>query len=220
MNRRSVTIFPKIKKIFFSDIKSVTGICNLRPIDNMEQQEDIYIKRIQNGETELFSHVVANYSQSVFLLILRIVHNREDAEELTQDVFLKTYRTLNHFKGDSLFSTWLYRIAYNTAISATRKKKQEFLYIEEQTIENVPDEEINNVFGNTLDEERLQALRGVINQLTPDERGIITLFYTEQKTVEDIASVTDLTTVNVKVKLHRIRKKLYVMLKRNQDNSL
>lgn len=192
----------------------------MRPIGNMEQLEDIYIKRIQNGETELFSHVVASYSQPVFLLILRIVRSQEDAEELTQDVFMKIYRTLNHFKGDSLFSTWLYRIAYNTAISATRKKKQEFLYIEEQTIDNVPDEETNKAFEKTLDEERLQALRKAVDQLPPDERGIITLFYTEQKTVEDIASVTSLTTANVKVKLHRIRKKLYIMLKSEQYNSL
>lgn len=195
-------------------------MCNLRPIDDMKQQEDIYIKRIQNGETELFSHIVTHYSQSVFLLVLRIVRNREDAEELTQDVFLKIYRTLNSFKNDSLFSTWLYRIAYNTAISATRKKKQEFLYIEENTIENVSENDIDNAFENNIGEQQLQALDKAINLLLPDERGIITLFYTEQKTIEDIALVTGLTTSNVKVKLHRIRKKLYVILNNEQYNLL
>ena len=192
--------------------KNVTEIFNLRPIGDMRQQEDIYIKRIQNGETELFASLIERYSEPVFLLIHRIISNREDAEELTQDVFLKIYRTLDTFKGESLFSTWLYRIAYNTAISATRKKKQDFLYVEEQTIENIPDEEIEHYFENEIDHSRLLALDEALKRLSPEERGIISLFYMEEKTIEEIASVTGLTIANVKVKLHRLRKRLYGML--------
>lgn len=190
----------------------------MRPIGNMKTQDDLYIKRIQNGETECFSYLVEHYSKPVFLLIGRIVRRPEDAEELTQDVFLKVYRTLKDFQGNSLFSTWLYRIAYNSAISFTRKKKQEFLYIEEQTIDNISDREVDEAFENTVTEDQLQALHKAIDQLSPDERGIITLFYMEEKTIEDIAAVTGLSNSNVKVKLHRIRKKLYLMLNGDRYN--
>ena len=190
----------------------------MRPIGNMKTQDDLYIKRIQNGETECFSYLVEQYSKPVFLLISRIVRRPEDAEELTQDVFLKVYRTLKDFQGNSLFSTWLYRIAYNSAISFTRKKKQEFLYIEEQTIDNISDREVDEAFENTVMENQLQALHKAIDQLSPDERGIITLFYMEEKTIEDITAVTGLSNSNVKVKLHRIRKKLYLMLNGDRYN--
>lgn len=190
----------------------------MRPIGNMRTQDELYIKRIQNGETECFSHIVEHYSKPVFLLICRIARNQEDAEELTQDVFLKVFRTLKNFQGNSLFSTWLYRIAYNTAISYTRKKKQEFLYIEEQTINNIPDREVDEAFENNITEKHLQALHQAIDQLSPDERGIITLFYMEEKTIEAIAEVTGLSNSNIKVKLHRIRKKLYLMLNSDRYN--
>ena len=166
---------------------------------------------------ECFSHIVEHYSKPVFLLICRIVRNQEDAEELTQDVFLKIYRTLKDFQGNSLFSTWLYRIAYNIAISYTRKKKQEFLYIEEQTIQNIPDKDVDEAFENTVTGDHLQALHKAIDQLSPEERGIITLFYMEEKTIEAIAEVTGLSSSNVKVKLHRTRKKLYLLL--NSDRN-
>ncbi len=187
----------------------------MRPIGNMKTQDELYIRRIQNGDTECFGHIVEHYSKPVFLLICGIVRNQEDAEELTQDVFLKIYRTLKNFQGNSLFSTWLYRVAYNTAISYTRKKKQEFLYIEEQTMNNISDRDVDEAFENTVTEENLQALHRAIDKLSPDERGIITLFYMEEKTIEDIAEVTTLSSSNVKVKLHRIRKKLYLMLNSN-----
>ena len=74
------------------------------------------------------------YSRPVHSLILKVVRNREDAEELAQDVFMKVFKHLSSFKGECSFSTWIYRIAYNTAISETRKKRHEFLAIEESVI--------------------------------------------------------------------------------------
>lgn len=185
---------------------------NLRPKVKMNKTEHLYITRILNGEVELFGKLLAEYSQPIFLLIYRIVHSREEAEELTQDTFLKAYRTLQRFKGECLFSTWLYRIAYNTAISATRKKKYEFLYISEQTIEQVEDADLDEQFENQIHEQQLDRLDKAMNYLPPNERALLLLYYTEQKTIEEIADVTRLTPANVKVKLHRIRKKLYILL--------
>ena len=179
----------------------------------MNKLDDLYyIRKTLGGETEFFSRLVDRYSQRVYSLIRKIVRQREEAEELTQDVFMKTYKVLGTFKGDCLFSTWLYRIAYNQAISATRKKKQEFLYIEEDTINNVMDEQVSDVLNDTDNSELLAKLNKALELLEPEERGLITLFYTDDHSVEQIAGITGLTEANVKVKLHRIRKKLYVII--------
>lgn len=95
----------------------------------VQNEETQYIARILNGDTEAFSVFLDRYSRPLYVLIVQIVGCPEDAEELVQDVFLKAFRCLDSYKGECRFSTWLYRIAYNAAVSATRKKKQEFLYI-------------------------------------------------------------------------------------------
>lgn len=125
---------------------------------------------------------------------------------------MKVFQNLGKFKGDSTFSTWIYRIAYNTAISATRKKKCEFLAIEETVLSNVSEEKVTEAMGRTSSSEQVDRLEKALLQLPPDERTIILLYYIEQKNVEEISTIAGLTTSNVKTKLHRIRKKLFVLL--------
>ena len=172
-----------------------------------------YIGKILAGDTACFGCLLDRYSRPVFSLIVKIVRNREDAEELTQDVFVKAFRHLASFKGESSFSSWLYRIAYNTAISATRKTRHEFLAIEETLLNNVSEEEVSEMLGRTGRSEQLQRLDDALAALPADERALILLFYMQEKTVDEVAAISGLTPANVKVKLHRIRKKLYVLLK-------
>lgn len=176
-----------------------------------------YIERILKGETECFACLIDKYSRQVYSLIVKIVRNREDAEELCQDTFIKVFRTLSSFKGKSSFSTWIYRIAYNTAISETRRRKQEFLSIEEEQLTNVSEEEVSDALGRTSNEEQLHCLDIAMEKLPPDERALISLFYMKEKTIEDVATITGFTESNVKTKLYRIRKKLYVLLKQMED---
>lgn len=179
----------------------------------MEQKDEIYyITRILDGETEYFSVLLDRYSRPLYSLIVQIVGCPEDAEELLQDVFLKAFRNLSGYKRESKLSTWLYRIAYNEAISATRKKKQEFLYIEESTINNVPDEKADEVIDLAGDEEQINRLVSAIDHLSGEEKALITLFYYEDKSIEEISEVMKLSVSNVKVRLHRTRKKIYVLM--------
>ncbi|MDR0795932.1 MAG: sigma-70 family RNA polymerase sigma factor [Tannerella sp.] len=171
-----------------------------------------YVEKIQAGETECFAALLERYGQSVFSLIFKITGNREDAEELTQDVFLKVFRSLSSFQGNSLFSTWLYRIAYNVAVSATRKKKMEWLAIEESMIENATAIETNDEMEQIDKEEQLCRLDKAVGQLPPDERALVSLFYLQEKPVEEIVMITGLSHSNVKTKLHRIRKKLWIIM--------
>lgn len=179
----------------------------------MELYTDIYyVERIVAGDTACFACLLDRYGAQVHSLIARVVGNRQDAEELTQDVFLKVFRNLSSFRGKSSFSTWLYRIAYNTAISETRKKRQEFLAIDETQFSNISEEEVNIRLGHTDNSEQIVLLEKALDKLSPDDRFVILLFYMEDKSVEEVAVITGLTVSNVKTKLHRIRKRLYVLL--------
>ena len=147
----------------------------------------------------------------MYALIVQIVGCHEDAEELLQDVFLKTFRHLNRYKGECRFSTWIYRIAYNAAISATRKKAGTALY-RKNTINNVPDDVADSVLARAEDEEQVDRLSRAIDQLNGEEKALITLFYYEEKSLEEIGEVLKISISNVKVRLHRTRKKICVLM--------
>lgn len=97
-----------------------------------ELDDTYYIKRTLDGDTEYFARLVERYSHRIYFLIFKIIRQQQEAEEVTQDVFLKTFRLLHTFKGNCRFSTWLYRIAYTTAISATRKKRMNFCILKKK----------------------------------------------------------------------------------------
>ncbi|MDR0659014.1 MAG: RNA polymerase sigma factor [Mediterranea sp.] len=175
--------------------------------------ENLYIKRILDGETELFAYFLDRYSRPVYSLVIQMVSSPEDTEELVQDIFLKVFRALDKFRGDSSFSTWLYRIAYNQALSAARKQKNECFYTDEDTIHHIPDEEAEQFLCLSDNEERILKLTQAIDRLNVEEKALITLFYYEDKTTDELAIILGLSQANVKVRLHRVRKKLYVLMK-------
>lgn len=89
----------------------------------MERKDDIwYIERVLKGDTQYFSHLVEKYKDIVYSIAIKVLRNREDAEEMAQESFVKAYKSLHTFKGTAKFSTWLYRITYNNCISEVRKK--------------------------------------------------------------------------------------------------
>lgn len=176
------------------------------------KRDDIHIiQEILCGKSEQFEHILNRYSGQIFNLIAHIVPCKEDAEELTQDVFIKVFRQLSSFKKESSFSTWIYRIATNTAISAARKIKHDTLHLDDTAYQYIPDEIIDETLDNDS-EEQLQRLSDAIEMLRADERALITLYYINEKPIAEVASVLGLTASNVKIKLHRIRKKLYLIL--------
>ncbi len=181
----------------------------------MKNDEQHIIERILKGETRLFESFLEKYSQQVFILTLRIIECQEDAEELTQDVFLKAFEHLSSFKADSSFSTWIYRIAYNTAITAARKKKQNPLVVDDALIANLSDAQVDNVLDDER-EEQIEKLHRAISCLSAEERALITLHYEEEKPLSEVALILGMTENNAKVKLHRIRKKLYVLITRDE----
>ena len=181
----------------------------------MKKEEAHIIKEILNGNTEQYEYFLDRYGQQVFVLVDRIVSCQEDAEELKQDVFLKAFQQLSSFKAESSFSTWIYRIATNIAISAVRKKRNDVLRLDDSVFTNLSDTQVDEALEDDS-EEQMERLQQAMNQLEADERALITLYYLEEKPLAEVAFILGITDGNAKVKLHRIRKKLYVLIK-NQE---
>ena len=191
----------------------VTYLPGLRPLSTMELYTDTYyIQRIQAGDVACFACLLDKYSRPINSLILKVVQNQEEAEELAQDTFMKVFKNLASFKGDCSFSTWIYRIAYNTAVSETRRRKREWACIDQARLANLPDSEAERMDAWEGRQEYLDALARAVGELEPEERALVTLFYYEEYSVSECAGITQMSESNIKVRLHRIRKKLYILV--------
>jgi RNA polymerase sigma-70 factor (ECF subfamily) len=178
------------------------------------RDDNFYIQRVAKGDNSAYAALVEKHKQLVFTIVVKIVRNREEAEEVAQDVFLKAFSALRSFKGDAKFSTWLYRIAYNAAISQSRKKKPVFSAIDDEMIDNYTTDAVGRSVNELGREEQIEAVNQVMENLPEEENLLLTLFYKKDKTIEDIAEITGYSQSNVKVKLYRIRKRMYDDLKR------
>lgn len=177
--------------------------------------EQRLIQKVREGDTEAFAPLVERYSRPIFALVVGIVGQREEAEELTQDIFLKAYTHLSTFSFRSSFSTWLYRIACNTALTAVRRRQRRFVLFDFSRAERLP--ELSDEGELTeLNEIQEQALRRALDRLDPDERALIQLHYYENRPLSECGEILSLTESNTKVRLHRIRKKLGVWITENQ----
>lgn len=174
----------------------------------MNQGDNFYIEKVLKNDLNAYSVLVDRHKDMVYSIALRILKNREDAEELAQDTFIKAYQSLNSFKGESKFSTWLYRIVYNAAISKTRKKQFKTTDLNYEIVENYSVDEIKEDVNRLSDDEQKNIVNKILTKLNPEESILITLFYFNEKTTEDIGSIMGLSQANVKVRLHRLRKRL------------
>ena len=177
--------------------------------------DPLLIQKTLEGDTKAFGQLVEKYQAFVFTIIIRMVKVREEAEEVAQDTFIKAYQSLANFRGDSKFSSWLYSIAYRKALDALRKNKKNSNL---ELIEDITEGDcsvIENALSFLESEERKEAIQDCILKLPEQEAAIITLFYFEEQTIKEIAVITELTEDNIKIKLHRSRKKLFTLLKQN-----
>jgi RNA polymerase sigma-70 factor (ECF subfamily) len=179
----------------------------------MQTDEKELIARILDGHVEDFGYFLERYGQEVFAIVVRLVPQQEDAEELVQDAFVRAFNRLETFESRSSFSTWICRIAYTTAVSWLRKRRIKYLSIDDQP--KLTDTEIDE----TLDDEsRIEELRRAITLLKPDEQTLITLYYYDNRPLNDIAYILDVESNVLATRLHRIRRKLYLLIKHGTNN--
>jgi RNA polymerase sigma factor (sigma-70 family) len=167
------------------------------------------ISKVLNGDHQAYAGLVDRYQSYVFTLTLRMIKNREDAEEVAQDVFIKAYRYLADFRGASKFSTWLYTIVNNTCITFLRKKKLETHSLDSEKIFEAADNLDSGMRANQIEQKsRMAMVNNAISLLGPDDAQIITLFYKAEQSLEEIAAILRLETNTAKVRLHRARARL------------
>ncbi len=173
------------------------------------QSDNEIISRVLKGEQNAYAELVNRYQNYVFTLTLRLIKSREDAEEVAQDVFVKAYRSLADFRGESKFSTWLYTITNTTSITFLRKKKLEVHSLDNEKVFEVADSKDSGLRANMIEQKsRVSMVTKAIALLSPADAEIITLFYKVEQSLDEIGKILGLETNTVKVRLHRARTRL------------
>ncbi len=172
---------------------------------NLSDQE--IIDSVRKGNSSDYSIIVNRYKNKAFSMLKRMLKNEFEAEEVLQDCFLKAYKSLNSFKGNSKFSTWFYRIVYNSALtklsSQKRKTETEMTSVEDHF-------NLESEYGANEIETRdmNEFIHDLIGKLPERYSAIITMFYMNEMTIDEISEVMGITVSNVKVMLHRSRNSL------------
>ncbi len=168
----------------------------------IESSDEMLVQEVLGGSDRAFEVLVMRYQDPVAGFIWRIVPSAEDREEVCQDVFVKVYQKMSSFKFDSKFSTWLFSIAYRTAISRMRKKRLDTLPLE------VSDHPAVAMEGAVEQDELARLLATLIAQLAPEERAAVTLYHMQGCSVDEIGEILEKPTGTVKSFLFRARKRL------------
>jgi len=182
------------------------------------EEELTIIRRVQDGDPNAFELLVTAYEKNVYNVALQMTGNREDAQDMTQEAFIKAYNSLSGFRGDSRFSSWLYRIVSNVCLDYKRKQSRRpasSLTVEDDEGEeqqlDVADESQSP---EALLERKLtrEAVRKGLRQLPDEQRQILLLREIQGLSYEEIGEVMDLEAGTVKSRIFRARKKLCALL--------
>jgi len=174
----------------------------------MNHSDEYYIDRVLQGDHSAYAMLVERHKDMVFTLACRMLKNREEAEEVAQDAFLKAYSSLRKFRKDSRFSTWVYRIVYNLSVSHLRKNRKQMHSLDDEA-HHLDLEDTHQRMDNLEKGDRKKYIQQALFQLSYDEQTIMTLYYQDDLAVDEIADITQMSQSNVKVKLHRARKRLH-----------
>lgn len=186
----------------------------------MTTNDQVYIEAILKGDTNAFTVLVDRYKDLVYTLSLRMMKHTEEAEEAAQDTFIKAYKSLNKFKGDSKFSTWIYRVAYNTCLDRLKKNKRQQYTVEINEYTEHQVKTLDNALDQIEAKEKEQTIQDCLALLPSEDSFLLTLYYFEELSLEEIGKIVSLKPNNVKVKLFRSRKKMATILKRRLDNDI
>ena len=162
---------------------------------------------------------IDRYGREVFAQVVRLVTVTENAEEVYQDVFMKVFSNIGqHDAGRASLRTWISRIAYNEAISFLRRKRMPVVYFEDRSHEadKLSDAEVDETLGHA-NAETVQLIRAALKHLPPEERALVTMFYYEERSLKEIADITESIPTTVASRLSRTRKKLCRIIKMLQS---
>lgn len=175
--------------------------------------EQLLIEKVLAGDDRAFGCLVDRYQDMAYTIAVRLLKDRAEAEDIVQESFIKSYEVLHTFRGESKFSTWIYKIVYRKSLdrlkALKRKHAESYDDIREGEIRTEGEETAYQVL---LRKERKQLLLDTISRLPAEEQTLITLYYFEEASIREVAEILGISMENVKVKLFRSRKKLYNLL--------
>ncbi|MFH6604850.1 RNA polymerase sigma factor [Maribacter algicola] len=179
-----------------------------------------YIEKVLDGDTTAFAVLVNRYKDMVFTLALKMIGNREEAEEVSQDTFIKIYEKLNGFKGDSKFSTWVYRITYNSCLDRIKKnrKERDTLTINAFTENQIP--ALETAFDIMERSDRKKVINECLDKLPGEDSMVILLYYYDELSLAEISEVIGVGQNHAKVKLFRARKRLATILRQRLEPTI
>ena len=171
------------------------------------------VQQAQDGQTEAFSVLVDRYRQKVFQTCMGFLHNTDDAEDLTQEIFVKAWNALKSFDGRAAFSTWLYRIAVNKAINQTRRNKlRSFVGINDELADSgYSDDDAET---NLERREQRARIKSSVNRLKSSQRKAFVLFYYQELSLIEVAEILEMSQKATESLIFRARKKLQELLSR------
>ena len=179
----------------------------------MKQTDDLYyIDAVKKGNVQAFSFLVEKYQKMVYTLALKLMKKSEEAEEMAQDTFVKAFQKPDSYEGKSKFSTWLYSITYNACISELRKRRIEFKSLDDRQVSDQDEQRMHDYYRENRKEDQEKYLNLALEKLPEDDQVLVTLYYYENQSMDEISQITGLTVSNIKVKIHRARKKMYELL--------
>jgi RNA polymerase sigma-70 factor (ECF subfamily) len=165
------------------------------------QNEAILVDQILSGQKELFRLLIDRYQRQVHAMGISFFRNAEDAADFTQEVFIKTYRNLASFRSQARFSTWLYRIAYNTAVNGINRRREYQSLAEDPLTEEGPEQQ-------ALRRAAQQAVKDAVAELPEKYRVCVDLFFFYDRSVREIGEITGLPENTVKSHVFRAKKLL------------
>lgn len=172
------------------------------------------IQRILQGEIEAYRELIQRYQRMIFAFIYKMVNNAADAEDLTQDVFVKAYEKLSSYRGDSQFSTWLHTLARNRTIDFLRRRK---IHDSEERLAHIPSRSRDELPQESLlGKEQREEIARAFSQLSDTYREVIVLRCTHEYPFEKIASVLGIAESTARVRYLRARQELAKILKRSE----
>ena len=172
------------------------------------EEEYLLIDRILAGERNLYTTLVDKYKSYAYTIAIKILENRPEAEEAAQDAFIKAFHYLKGFNRQAKFSTWLYRIVFNVAISYKRKRKPDFQNIETSIIEYS-----ERADHNSEQQDKNNFIAKAMDKLNEADRLAIQLFYIKEFNLEEVAEMMGQNSNTIKVRIHRARLRLADELK-------
>lgn len=172
--------------------------------------DNVCIQKVLGGDSEAFRQLITKYKDMAYSIAMSVVKDEFYAEEILQVSFVKAFEKLSTFKGDSKFSTWIYRIVVNESFKQIKKQKTEFVDFVE-----IPPEvsnEIDSSFLKLEQDDQKYFINEALKKISPQESLALRLFYLEENSIDEISNITGWTTSNIKVILHRSRVNLRLIL--------